>query len=116
MDRGRRYCDAHEKQKRKRENDARPDYRKWYGLAPWKRARLRFLAENPLCVECQRQGRITPANEVDHIVPHKGNRELFWNRDNWQGLCSQCHSAKTMRENNEAWGRGGEKVEKDRHR
>lgn len=110
---GRRYCDAHEREKRKRENEARPDYRKWYGLAPWKRARRRFLAENPLCAECARQGRVTAATEVDHIEPHKGSRERFWNCDNWQALCRECHSAKTMREINAASGRGGEKVETD---
>ncbi len=106
VDKGRRYCDAHAKVKRKEESEARPDYHKWYGHASWKRARRRFLAENPLCVECTREGRTTAATEVDHIVPHKGNRELFWDCGNWQPLCKECHSAKTMTELN-ASGRGG---------
>ena len=29
---------------------------------------------------------------VDHIMPHKGNMALFWNRANWQPLCNHCHS------------------------
>ena len=52
-----------------------------------------------MCVECEKQGRIVAASEVDHKVPHKGNSFLFWDRDNWQGLCKSCHSRKTMREN-----------------
>lgn len=107
VDHGRRYCDAHTKAHRKQANDARPDYRKWYGHAPWKRARRAFLVEFPLCVRCEAKRRITPATEVDHIKPHKGDRELFWDRTNWQSLCKECHSAKTM---SEVTGRGGEKV------
>lgn len=45
-----------------------------------------------------------PATDVDHIVPHKGNHELFWDRDNWQALCHHCHSVKTATEDG-GWGR-----------
>jgi 5-methylcytosine-specific restriction protein A len=62
------------------------------------------LSRNPLCVECERQGRITPATVVDHIIPHKGNLELFWDEDNLQALCKPCHDRKTAKE-----GRWGEK-------
>ncbi|WP_319022541.1 HNH endonuclease signature motif containing protein [Oceanobacillus oncorhynchi] len=57
-----------------------------------------FLRRNPLCVHCEREGKLTPANEVDHIVPHKGNQKLFWDINNWQGLCKTCHSIKTNKE------------------
>jgi 5-methylcytosine-specific restriction endonuclease McrA len=30
---------------------------------------------------------------VDHIVPHRGNRGLFWARSNWQSLCATCHNS-----------------------
>jgi 5-methylcytosine-specific restriction endonuclease McrA len=33
------------------------------------------------------------ANVVDHIVPHKGDMRLFWNRKNWQPLNSHCHNS-----------------------
>ena len=64
----------------------------------WRKAREQYLKENPLCAHCAEQGRVTAANEVDHIVPHEGNAALFWDQDNWQELCKLCHSAKTMRE------------------
>ncbi|GAG00323.1 unnamed protein product, partial [marine sediment metagenome] len=31
-----------------------------------------------MCIECERAGDTTPANEVDHIKPHRGNYALFW--------------------------------------
>lgn len=64
----------------------------------WLSARAAFLTEHPLCVECQRQGIFTPATDVDHIIPHKGDQKLFWDRKNWQALCHSCHSRKTARE------------------
>ena len=27
---------------------------------------------------------------LDHIVPHKGDMKVFWDRANWQGLCDRC--------------------------
>jgi 5-methylcytosine-specific restriction protein A len=35
---------------------------------------------------------------VDHIIPHRGNRELFWDTENWQALCTPCHNRKTKQE------------------
>jgi 5-methylcytosine-specific restriction protein A len=28
---------------------------------------------------------------VDHVVPHKGDRVLFWQRCNWQSSCQWHH-------------------------
>lgn len=64
----------------------------------WQKARKPFLAANPLCVICQKAGRITPARIVDHIIPHKGDQELFWDQSNWQALCKPCHDLKTITE------------------
>ena len=61
----------------------------------WRKARAAYLAQHPLCVECERLGRTTPATVVDHIVPHRGNQRLFWRRSNWQALCKAHHDAKT---------------------
>ena len=37
-------------------------------------------------------GRVTPARVADHVVPHKGDAELFWGGE-LQSLCPQCHSS-----------------------
>lgn len=64
----------------------------------WSVAAKAYLSEHPWCAECQRQSAHIPAAEVDHITPHRGDMELFWNPKNWQGLCRRCHSQKTARE------------------
>jgi len=40
---------------------------------------------------CTDEGRVTPATELDHIVRHGGDPELFWDASNWQGLCYHHH-------------------------
>lgn len=60
----------------------------------WQQARKHFLDQpgNQLCVMCSKQGYVTPASVVDHIIPHKGDLKLFWDRKNWQPLCAPCHN------------------------
>jgi len=64
----------------------------------WQTARLFHLRDNPLCVYCQREGFVRAATVVDHIVPHRGDEELMWNRDNWQSLCKAHHDGQKKRE------------------
>ena len=63
--------------------------------ARWRKARTAFLQRNPLCNECMKRGKITPATVVDHIIPHRGDRKLFWDESNWQPRCKCCHDRKT---------------------
>lgn len=63
--------------------------------AEWRKARAAFLKRHPLCVECQREGKLTPATVVEHIIPHRGDPQLFWDEGNWQALCKGCHDRKT---------------------
>ncbi|WP_244295246.1 HNH endonuclease [Paracoccus versutus] len=37
------------------------------------------------------------ATLVDHIKPHRGDKALFWNWNNWQALCTGCHSSVKQR-------------------
>lgn len=74
--------------------------RLWYLVARWKHPhyglRARVLREQPVCqwpAGCRRA-----AKEVDHVVPHKGNPNLFWSRANLQALCTYHHRLKTVRE------------------
>ena len=54
---------------------------------------MRFLQAHPLCVMCQdmKPSRVTAAEVVDHIIPHKGDQTLFWDEANWQPLCKPHH-------------------------
>ena len=68
----------------------------YYHGARWRRLRAAFLAQHPLC-QCPRckEGalRITKAEVVDHVRPHKGDMRLFWDWNNLQALAKQCHDS-----------------------
>lgn len=76
--------------------DTRP-WRAWYSTARWKRRRQDLFAEHPLCIMCLESEDITEANTADHVVPHRGDPELFWNGE-LQALCGPCHSRMKQRE------------------
>ena len=66
----------------------------------WRKARAQYFSDpaHVLCVTCQVAGKVVLAEELDHIVPHRGDQALFWDRTNWQGLCRTHHAEKTARE------------------
>ena len=72
--------------------DRRTAHQRGYGHK-WRVARIEYLRSHPMCVMCLARGRKTIATVVDHIVPHKGDEKLFWDRRNWQSLCAPCHSS-----------------------
>jgi 5-methylcytosine-specific restriction endonuclease McrA len=59
----------------------------------WRTESKAFLArpENQRCAcGCGRK-----ADMVDHIIPHRGDRKLFWSRSNWQPMASSpCHNSR----------------------
>ncbi|MBS9781465.1 MAG: HNH endonuclease [Gammaproteobacteria bacterium] len=63
----------------------------------WQKARKAYLASNPLCVFCKEKGIIKSATVIDHIIPHKGDMLLFWDKSNWQPLCKRCHDSDKQR-------------------
>ena len=89
------YCQEHTRQ-REAKTRARigSSTKRGYGRQ-WRKASKAYLQAHPLCVECGKAGRITPATVVDHIQPHRDDHELFWSRENWQPLCAACHGRKT---------------------
>lgn len=92
-----RYCEKHQKavaaQYERYGRD--PNTKKRYGAA-WKRIRARYISEHPLCESCKREGHLTPAREVHHIIPlaHGGTHDP----GNLLALCKACHSRITARE------------------
>lgn len=105
-----RYCEVHalqhaeaarerQQQYMQRYDSQRPAYHSLYN-DKWQKYRRAYLAKHPFCVECRKAGIIEEATEVDHIIDHKGNLKLFWDKSNHQALCKPCHSKKTRRESN----------------
>lgn len=58
----------------------------------WALARRDYLHKHPRCAMCD-----AAANVVDHRIPHRGDMKLFWDKSNWQSLCSRCHSSTKQR-------------------
>lgn len=78
--------------RRKRESDShRPPARKRGYDSQWDKARRGYLARHPYCVMCEAEGQQVLATVVDHIVPHRGDNALFWDRSNWASLCQPHH-------------------------
>ncbi|KKO71830.1 HNH endonuclease [Kerstersia gyiorum] len=96
-------------------NDKRTSTQRGYGYK-WQQARAEYLAAHPHCVMCladlgmtdlqpadvivrcaQRALPEPVATVVDHIVPHQGDRHLFWRRSNWQALCTRHHNRDKQR-------------------
>lgn len=104
---GELYCKKHKAlhpmKARKEDRTPSDEYHNLYSRR-WRKASKAYLSRHPLCVRCAEQGKYTKATVVDHIKPHKGNKELFWDHDNWQSLCKECHDKKTYYEDTEHHG------------
>lgn len=74
------------------ENKARRPWRHWYSTADWQRIRRQRLAMEPHCRMCVAEGRQTAATVADHIKPHRGRCELFFDIANTQALCAPHHN------------------------
>lgn len=82
----------------------------------WQKARAAFLRQpgNQFCIRCYERGLLNAGNlrmdgspqtverrihlVVDHIIPHKGDQKLFWDRKNWQVLCPDHHDIAKQQE------------------
>ena len=89
-----KYCEKH---KPLHSEETRSAAKRGYS-SKWQKVRREYLTAHPLCVLCQKEGRYRKATVVDHIVPHRGDQKLFWDRSNWQALCKPCHDQKTGKE------------------
>jgi len=96
------YCSIHSH--KQREDDERKlqwfnnskyrnDWTELYNSARWRKERSEYLKENPVCVSCG-----ADATVVDHHTAHRGDETLFWDHNNFQGLCDSCHNHKTLME------------------
>jgi 5-methylcytosine-specific restriction protein A len=59
--------------------------------AQWDKAAATFRQQHPLCLGCSAVGDVEAAQLVDHVVPHKGNAVVFWDRTLWQPACRFHH-------------------------
>lgn len=95
------YCPQHAKVVRQQAEVKRESStQRGYGYR-WQQTSKGFLKAHPLCQcpDCLEGAiRLLAADVVDHIIPHKGDMTLFWDRSNWQSMSKPCHDKKTARE------------------
>ena len=91
------YCEAHTKlmDKHYYKFQRDPAINKRYG-AEWRAIRSVYVAKNPLCEQCYKQGRLTPVQEVHHIKAL--SRGGTHDSSNLMSLCKSCHSRITALE------------------
>lgn len=69
-----------------------------YNKQQWKKLRNSYIAEHPLCEECMKKGKITPAEEVHHKIPflsgstYQEQINLAYDYNNLMSVCSKCHA------------------------
>lgn len=88
------YCEEHKIKKFYKERES--SSKRGYGYM-WMIKREKYLETHPFCLECDKEGIREVATVVDHIIPHRGNQQLFWDQNNWQPLCKYHHDKKTAR-------------------
>ncbi len=66
-----------------------------YNNTRWRKFRLAYLRQHPLCIRCLAQGITRAATDVDHITPVTGPDDpSFWTGP-FQALDRDCHREKT---------------------
>lgn len=83
--------------------DRSGSYHQLYNSVKWRKISKEFLAKYNVCVICGAKATI-----ADHITPHRGNEDLFYDTNNLQPMCWSCHTRKTLAENNNFQGSKGD--------
>lgn len=80
-------------------------HQRWYKLQRWRNVRHVQLLQAPLCAECQRAKppRVTMADTVHHVIPHKGDPALFWDATNLESVCKRCHDTVIQSREQSKW-------------
>lgn len=65
-----------------------------YNTKLWKSIRKTKLYRDPICQQCEADGRTEAATDVDHVLAISKGGEP-WSMSNLRSLCHSCHSRKT---------------------
>lgn len=57
----------------------------------WRKLSERVRKEQPLCQTCEKDGIVTPAEDVHHVVPIDEAPWLRLDRSNLMAVCKACH-------------------------
>ena len=86
------------KPKRQRPNEGkRKERMNIYNTARWRELRVLKLQRNPLCEICLKSGRVTPADDIHHVISFMSTHDpiqrkfLAFDFNNLMSLCDRCH-------------------------
>ena len=92
------YCDACRPQNWRNKDRFRGSSRDRGYDRDWEKLRALKAKLNPLCEDCEDEGRITPVDEVDHVIPIGDAPERRLDLTNLRSLCLSHHRQKTARD------------------
>jgi 5-methylcytosine-specific restriction protein A len=92
-----RYCQHHKKESPPPFSGAIRFNEALYKTSHWRTLRAKILKEQPNCFKCGISGSESKL-EIHHLVPPRGNEELFFDENNLMTVCSACHRVITNRE------------------
>ena len=101
----------------KKETKLSDDY-SFYNSRHWRLISRLHRQKHPLCVHCKKEGKLSPAQVTDHVIPinplYGGSKT---DERNFAGLCHTCHNIKRGKERHghiEEWilNEAGEKIPK----
>lgn len=88
---------------RDQRREAEKPWRKWYRTARWRKLREQVLKRD--LYRCRQTnvmltGRANAPDSpvVDHIIPHRGDPDLFWDIDNLQAVAKSWHDGEKQRQ------------------
>lgn len=76
-----------------------------YNTGTWRKLRVEYLKEHPLCGRCEKKGFLKLAEHVHHIVELSNGKNLMEKRtigfdmNNLEGLCKECHTQHHINKN-----------------
>lgn len=93
---------SHDGKERDRQRSAAALWRAWYKTARWQALRRHILKRD--LYTCQRTGVLLTGRHpapnspvVDHIKPHRGDPELFWDEKNLMAVSKAYHDSEKQK-------------------
>lgn len=74
-------------------------YHKLLRHSKWQKLRAMYLAQHPVCEQCEKNGKTSLAKVVHHVVPIEDAKDitmmevLAYDWHNLMAVCEQCHEA-----------------------
>lgn len=68
--------------------------REWYNTKAWRLLREEVFVRDKYTCQRKECGRLIIDRKqciAHHKLPHKGNEQLFWSKDNLETVCKPCH-------------------------